>query len=123
MKNSIKFLLITVVVLALAIIYFKFDPLSFSWFPKCIFHELTGLECPSCGGQRAVHAALHGNFLQALRFNPFIIVLVPYGVSLIYVSIIRTPKTAQFRRILLHRTIILTYCVLYIAWWIIRNII
>mgnify|MGYP002635979074 CR=1 FL=1 len=48
----------------------------YQWNPEeapgllpCVFHALTGLHCPGCGGQRAVHHLLHGRFLLALRHN------------------------------------------------------
>ena len=41
--------------------------------PPCVFHELTGLYCPGCGSGRAVSAALHGRFLQALTYNPLLV--------------------------------------------------
>lgn len=46
--------------------------------PVCRFHELTGLPCATCGGTRAVLGLLHGEFFQALRWNPLVILV---GVS------------------------------------------
>ncbi len=34
-----------------------------------MFHEITGLWCPGCGGQRAFSLLVHGHFLQSLRYN------------------------------------------------------
>ena len=53
----------------------------YAWYPGCLFHRLTGLECPGCGMTRATYAALHGRFGEALRFNPLgMIVLTALGV-------------------------------------------
>lgn len=42
-----------------------------SLFAKpCAFRNLTGLPCAYCGGTRAVHAALEGNWRYALYLNP-----------------------------------------------------
>ena len=38
-------------------------------FGICIFHKLTGLECPLCGMTRAFYAISHGHFAQAINFN------------------------------------------------------
>lgn len=39
----------------------------------CQFKRVTGRPCPSCGSSRGVAAALHGNFLEALAWNPLVI--------------------------------------------------
>lgn len=65
---------IAVVVLALAaagaaaVVYF-FNPSANHFYPVCQFHQLTGLNCPGCGGTRALYALLHGDFATALRDN------------------------------------------------------
>ncbi len=48
---------------------FCLDPVETPFFPRCPLHALTGLQCPGCGTARALHAALHGRFAEALRFN------------------------------------------------------
>ncbi len=39
----------------------------------CLFHTLTGLNCPGCGGTRAAYQLLHGRLLLALRDNALFI--------------------------------------------------
>ena len=51
-----------------AIVYF-FNPGTHSFYPKCAFHSLTGLNCPGCGMTRSLYALLHGNVLLAVRDN------------------------------------------------------
>ena len=53
------------------------------WYPKCIFHQATGLHCPGCGGTRAVRALLKGDLSLAIRSNPMLIVGVPIMLTLI----------------------------------------
>ncbi|MCI8516940.1 MAG: DUF2752 domain-containing protein [Hungatella sp.] len=38
-------------------------------FP-CLFHALTGLYCPGCGGTRAVGYLLHGDLIKSLQYHP-----------------------------------------------------
>jgi hypothetical protein len=63
---------------ALMPLYF-FNPVEHSFFPKCFFHSLTGLDCPGCGGLRATHRLLHGDFLAALKLNALFVSLLPIG--------------------------------------------
>ncbi|MDY6351438.1 MAG: DUF2752 domain-containing protein [Lachnospiraceae bacterium] len=51
----------------------------------CIFHEVTGLYCPGCGGTRALGFLLHGHPLLSLWYHPLVI----YGVFLIIYYCIR----------------------------------
>ncbi len=45
--------------------------------PRCPVKMLTGLDCPGCGSQRALHALLTGQFAKAWAFNPAMIVAIP----------------------------------------------
>jgi Protein of unknown function (DUF2752) len=52
----------------MAVVFF-FDPAKNNFYPVCLFHKLTGLNCPGCGATRALFALLHGHFSRALRDN------------------------------------------------------
>jgi len=53
----------------LAILFFVLDPAKHNFFPKCYFHSFTGLNCPGCGSQRAIHDLLHLNIGGTIRNN------------------------------------------------------
>ena len=55
-----------IVLTAAIFLYSEFDPAGSVFWPKCPFHLLTGLECPGCGSQRAVHSLLNGDLLSAV---------------------------------------------------------
>ncbi len=59
-------------------IFYHFDPSKFGFFPRCWLHSYTGLHCPGCGGQRAVHALLHGDIVAACRYNLMLMLVGPY---------------------------------------------
>ena len=61
---------------ALAILYF-FPPTHSVLYPRCLFHQLTGLSCPGCGALRATHQLLHGHLADAFRLNPLLLILWP----------------------------------------------
>ena len=51
----------------------------------CIFHQITGLYCPGCGGTRAVKALFTGHILKSLYFHP----VVPYCAVIYAVFMVR----------------------------------
>ena len=62
---------------AALLVLFWFDPARVPIYPQCVFHQMTGLDCPGCGGLRCVHALLHGNVTGAIRFNAFFVLCLP----------------------------------------------
>ena len=68
------------VVLALL---FRFDPAHHAFYPFCVFHRMTGLQCPGCGGLRAVHHLLHGEIWTAFRYNELVVLGAPWAAWLI----------------------------------------
>lgn len=69
--------------------------LGLPW-PSCAFHNLTGLPCVTCGATRCTIALLHGDFLTAWLWNPFVF-LILCGVALfdlyaLTVLILRVPR-------------------------------
>lgn len=61
---------------ALLVLYVA-DPARYSLYPVCYFHQFTGLDCPGCGSQRAIHQLLHGNLVLAFRYNPLLVLMLP----------------------------------------------
>lgn len=55
-------------------------------FVICMSKRLANIDCPGCGGQRAFHQLLHGNFLEAAKLNIFIYFFAPL-LTYIFLSI------------------------------------
>ena len=45
--------------------------LGLPW-PICVFHQLTGLPCVTCGMTRCAIQFFHGHFFAALKWNPLV---------------------------------------------------
>ena len=73
----VLFAAILVIGAVAALFYFLFDPTKVAIFPPCMFHQLTGLDCPGCGAQRALHQLLHGHLIAAIRLNAMFVVSLP----------------------------------------------
>lgn len=65
---------------ALAVIFYIPAPARNSILPKCYFHSFTGLHCPGCGSTRAVHSLFQGHFIQAIDYNIFVCIFLPFAL-------------------------------------------
>lgn len=105
----------------LAIFYFIADPATSRWAPKCLFHTLTGLNCPGCGSQRFFHALLHGHFIEAIHYNALFIIAIPYLLLLALTSFFPARFPRLFRLLYAPTSISILIAII-IAWTILRNI-
>ena len=70
-RNLLAAMGVVACVAGLVFLYFN-NPQDLSGFPRCPFYALTGYKCPGCGTLRAIHAALHLRFSDALKLNPIL---------------------------------------------------
>ena len=80
MKKILNGLLL-LVVLGVAVLFFILDPNKHELFPKCVFHSLTGMYCPGCGSQRALHSLLHLDLAGVVSYN---FLFLPAALLLLY---------------------------------------
>jgi hypothetical protein len=110
--------------MAWVVLLFFFNPENAIWLPKCPFFLLTGYQCPACGSQRAVYHLLHFDLVAALRYNPFMLISIPYAIALVTVTWFDAKgKLSKLQKFCYNSTTVYTYVVLFIFWWILRNII
>ena len=69
-------LIIAFAALMIAALYL-FNPSEHAFYPRCAFYQMTGWQCPGCGGLRAMHQLLHGHLLVALKFNALAVLALP----------------------------------------------
>ena len=69
------------------LLLFLFAPEEHRFYPRCLLFSLTGLQCPGCGGLRAMHQLLHGHLREALALNPLLplLLLIFGGLFVSYV--------------------------------------
>lgn len=113
---------ILLVVMVVVPIYFYFDPAHSYLAPKCPFRMLTGLDCPSCGNQRALHSLLNGDVWLSIRYNPFFWIAGPYFILIIYSTLFRSNHAKRLYNFLSSYQVIWTFVALYFIWWIVRNL-
>ena len=63
----------------------------------CIFHAVTGLQCPGCGVTRMLSALLHGDWRGAWESNAVVLTLSPVLAGLVGLSLVRWIRTGSAR--------------------------
>ena len=101
-------------------VYARFDPEK-TFFPRCPFYWASGLKCPGCGSQRALHQLLHLDFAAAFRYNACLVLSIPFLVFLIVADFLRfrLPKLYFVSR---NPILSWTILALILLWWVLRNI-
>lgn len=117
-----KWCIAALIVAGVLAMLYMLDPTRYVLMPKCPFKLLTGWSCPGCGIQRCAHALLHGHWTEALHYNYFLVYSLPYFMIVVYTEWGAKGACQQrFKRIFEGRKAITLYCVLYVAWGIVRN--
>ena len=103
------------------IFLYRHDPSVHAFYPRCVFHALTGLQCPGCGATRALYHMLHGNVGEAVRFNMLFVLFSPalaFGTAAESIAIWNDRPSTLVR----HRWLSWSVVVLVIGWGVLRNV-
>ena len=79
-KGWWKFLPILALTAFVSVIIFiaRYEPVANKqYYPKCGFKQITGFDCPGCGGLRATHALTRCRIAEAFRFHPALVLSLP----------------------------------------------
>ncbi|MGF1590317.1 MAG: DUF2752 domain-containing protein [Pleurocapsa sp.] len=78
-RKKFQLIIIYLVALTSLTILYCFDPAnSNSIYPPSLSREWGGFYCAGCGMFRALHQLIHGNWQSAIRYNPLLIICLPY---------------------------------------------
>ena len=118
-----KWLLFFGAVTIVIIIYYAFNPLQSRFFPKCVFHAVTGYECPGCGTQRAIHSLLHGQLLNAIKYNLLFVVSLPYLFigAVLDLANPENNKLARFKEKFYNSNVLIAIAIIIVFYWFFRN--
>lgn len=105
----------------LCLLFFSYDPANSSFFPRCVIYQFTGIKCPGCGLQRALHQMLHLNLLEAIRYNFFLVLAIPllafHGTALVLGE-----KFKFGQKVLKSNLYPKLLCIMVVSWVVLRNI-
>ncbi len=107
--------------MAFILTYLFFNPTDYGIFPKCQFLLATGYKCPGCGSQRAIHALLNGDFIAAVKYNAIFIISLPIICIYAYGEVMKK-RHERFFRIINSKIAIYSLLFMYLAWWVLRNV-
>jgi len=125
LSSTKKYLVLPFIIILVAgvvVLYKNFNPAT-NPFPKCPFRQVTGLECPGCGSQRALHHLLNLEIKDAFYLNPLLVISIPYiliGFLFEYLPI--GNRWYGVRKFLFGPTAIKVILVVVVAFWIGRNL-
>ena len=122
-NRSLTWKLLMVAASVVLCLYLIFDPASSAFFPRCPFFHMTGLQCPVCGSQRALHAFLNGHLTEAVVYNPFLILSLPFLAGITLTTFSHSDIATRIRKYIQSRQTVNAYIVSIVVWWIIRNIV
>lgn len=106
-----------VVICAFGVHLYLHDPEE-GGFIGCPFRFLTGLLCPGCGSQRALHDVLHGRIGEAFDHNALLVLSIPllFG-QWAWARLGGAGKPPSARN-----SVVFTWLALTVGWGVLRNI-
>lgn len=95
------------------------------FFPSCPFKSMTGLACPGCGSQRALHHLLNFELGSAFQKNALLVLSIPYILLGFIFDQQKQPAKKQlvWRKRLYGKTAIWIVLAVVILFWILRNLV
>lgn len=89
----------------------------FNLIPECVFHKITGYNCPGCGMTRASIALLNFHFMESIKYNIVIVYgFVCYVIFMVVQGAHVCFKTNSFNEKILGIFIYIGVAILIIQW-------
>jgi len=122
-KKGLKIGAIVTLLASGLLLFYAFNPTEQSFFIPCPFHFLTGLHCPGCGSQRALHQLIHFNLYGAFRYNPLLVLSLPILIYSVGITLYNFINQTKYRvSFFYNNRFIYTYFGIVVAFWVLRNI-
>jgi Protein of unknown function (DUF2752) len=88
----------------------------------CPFKAVTGLDCPGCGGTRALHQLFTGHLGAALSYNVLAVVALPFILWALFVSLTMAFGGPRWRGVSLSPRWTRVALVALVAFAVLRNV-
>jgi hypothetical protein len=101
------------------------DPNQPGHYPVCPSRAIFGVDCPGCGGMRAMNCLLHGDVGAALDHNALILVFIAVAVGLWGLWLVRavrgTHPAVSARQFRARTVVLISALVALLAFGVVRN--
>lgn len=87
----------------------------------CLFHEVTGLQCPGCGVTRMIRAVSESDLEAALYANAFLFITSPYLLFLLLYSAYKWVRNERISTKIEASAVL--YCIGLVVFGIVRNLV
>jgi hypothetical protein len=98
-----------------------FPPERYHFYPRCPIYVTFHVYCPGCGATRALAALLHAHFAEALHFNPFVVVLLPFFLAYFAAAYWNAIRSEKFLWPRIPSAVIQAFCAAAVLFAIFRN--
>lgn len=88
----------------------------------CLFHEITGLQCPGCGVTRLCISLLRLDISAAWRANPVLLLSLPVFAILFVRFAVRYVKTGSVRNTKAEGIVCWILVAIFLVWGVLRNL-
>lgn len=124
MRTQLIYVLSVIPIIILVLCYYNYQESGSEWSIQCGLYKYTGLYCPGCGGQRALHSLLHFDILSALKYNILIFPAVPILLYLYYllIRIYLVKDRGANHQLYLSNKFAIIFVLVLVTFFIIRNI-
>lgn len=96
LRRCLAHLLLASALLLCALLRF-YPPASTSFYPACPIHQYLYIDCPGCGGARALAALFQGRIAEAIHLNALFVLLLPIALAGAIESYRRAVRPGNFR--------------------------
>ncbi|MCQ2484835.1 MAG: DUF2752 domain-containing protein [Clostridia bacterium] len=89
----------------------------------CVFHLITGLQCPGCGTTRMLASLVRLDFRSAWHYNPVVLAMSPMIVCIIIRDTVQWIKNGRTKSSKIENYILYVMFAVLVIFGIVRNII
>lgn len=120
-RKLIKQIIIFSGVVVIVLIYKNFAPTNIL-FPKCPVYVLTGIYCPGCGSQRAMHELFNLNLVKSLSYNILATLFILLLVVDFCFSLLKIEKFRPYKLLNSYRYSSVIVLIVILLFTVLRNI-